>query len=378
LDCFSAGGLAPALIRIFMARSRDSFTPEDENSFRGVPSQYAQPRRDTGTATAVHDNDADGYIPGEAESSSLEDRIADLDAAEQSPYLRGQKRVRVRRGPFPRSTANRLRLILLILVCGTAAVAAALFVYHYGKNSGRFRVDASDSIEIAGNQNATRAQVLQVMGADIGRNVFFIPLDERKRQLEKIPWVESATLMRLLPDHLRIVLRERTPVAFVKVGNRIALIDVNGVIMEMPLGGSYSFPVIVGNAESDPLSTRAARMKTYTELIRQLDSTGANYSHELDEVDLSDPEDVRITVSDQPGALLIHLGSSSYLERFGLYKTHIQEWRQQFPRLRSVDLRFDRQVVLNPESPAAEAPVLQQAPQPGPKPIAGRAVKGRH
>jgi cell division protein FtsQ len=337
-----------------------------------------------GTPAAVHDDDAD-YVPGEAESSSLEDRIADLDAAEQSPYLRGQKRVRARRGPFPKSTANRLRLILLILVFGSAAAAAALFVYHYGKNSGRFRVDSSDSIEIAGNQNATRAQVLQVMGGDIGRNVFFIPLDERKRQLEKIPWVESATLMRLLPDHLRIVLRERSPIAFVKVGNRIALIDVNGVIMEMPLGGSYSFPVIVGNAESDPLSTRAARMKIYTELVRQLDSTGANYARELDEVDLSDPEDVRITVTDQPGALLIHLGSGSYLERFGLYKAHIQEWRQQFPRLRSVDLRFDRQVVLNPESPGAEAPAIERAPQPGPKPIAGapakasgRAAKGRH
>ena len=345
--------------------------PEDEDSFRGV---------------SVRHEDAEGYVPGEAESSSLEDRIIDLDVAEQSPFLRGQKRVPVRRGPFQRSTANRLRAILLILVIAVVAAAAAAFVYRYGEKSGRFRVDSSDAIEIVGARNATRAQVLQVMGADIGRNVFFIPLDERKRQLEKIPWVESAGVMRLLPNRLRIALRERTPIAFAKVGDRIALIDVNGVTMEMPLGGTYSFPVIVGNAESDPLSTRAVRMKTYLELVRQLDSSGANYSRELDEVDLSDPEDVKVTVADQQGALLIHLGSSSYLERFSLYKAHIQEWRQQFQRLHSVDLRFERQVILNPGSPApAPAPVIEQAPQPGPKPIAtgsasknGHAAKGKH
>ena len=200
----------------------------------------------------------------------------------------------MRRGPFQRGPANRLLAILLFLAIVMVAAAAATAVYRYGKYSWRFRVDSSDAIEIVGTRNATRAQVLQVMGADIGRNVFFIPLDERKRQLEKIPWVESASVMRLLPNRMRIALRERTPIAFAKVGDRIELIDANGVTMAMPLGGNYSFPVIVGNAESDPLSTRTARMKTYVELVRQLDSTGANYSRELDEVDLSDPEDVKI------------------------------------------------------------------------------------
>ena len=336
---------------------------------------------------AVRQEDSPDYPGGEAEYSSLEDRIAGLEAVEPSPFLRGQKRVPVRRGPFQRGTANRLRAILLMLALAVVAAAGASFVYHYGKNSWRFRVDSSDAIEIAGAKNATRAQVLEVMGADIGRNVFFIPLDERKRQLEKIPWIESAAVMRILPNRLRIELRERTPVAFAKVGNRIELIDANGVTMDMPLGGAYSFPVIVGNSESEPLSTRAARMKTYRELVRQLDSTGANYSRELDEVDLSDPEDVRISVADQQGTLLIHLGSGNYLERFSLYKTHIQEWHQQFARLHSVDLRFERQVILNPGAPAvepaAQAQQGQQTPSQATSAAAaagkkGHAAKGKH
>jgi len=210
------------------------------------------------------------------------------------------------------------------------------------------------------------------MGGDIGRNVFFIPLEERKRQLEKVPWVESATVARLLPNRLQIVVRERTPVAFAKVGNRIELIDANGVNMEMPLGATFSFPVIVGNAESDPLSTRAARMKTYFQLVRALDSGGAGYSRDLDEVDLSDPEDTKVTVADQNGSLLIHLGSTNYLERFTLYKAHIQEWRQQTRRLRAVDLRYERQVILVPEDMKPVEPVAEQAPALAPRPVTAR------
>ena len=50
----------------------------------------------------------------------------------------------------------------------------------------------------------------------------------------------------------------------------------------------YSFPVILGTNPGEPLSTRAARMKIYSDVIRQLDSSGAHYSQDLSEVDLSD------------------------------------------------------------------------------------------
>ena len=40
------------------------------------------------------------------------------------------------------------------------------------------------------------------MGGDIDRNVFFVPLGERKKQLEDIPWVESAAAMPALSQPL--------------------------------------------------------------------------------------------------------------------------------------------------------------------------------
>src|SRR5258708_27158720 len=118
--------------------------------------------------------------------------------------------------------------------------------------SWRFRIRSSDAVEIAGVKNASRAHVMEVAGADIGRNIFFVPLDERKKQLEQISWVESASVMRLLPNRISVTIQERTPVAFAQIGSRISLIDANGVVMGMPADPKTknSFPVLPGISET--------------------------------------------------------------------------------------------------------------------------------
>jgi cell division protein FtsQ len=276
-------------------------------------------------------------------------RLLDLDVDEESPFLRGQKRVSARRSSLPRKTANRLLWTILAAVglCVLGALAAAL--YHYGERSWRFRVDSSDDIEVTGMQNVTKAQIMEVMGADIGRNIFFIPLAQQKAQLEQIPWVESASVMRFVPNTLKVEIQERTPVAFARVGPRISLIDAGGTLMELPLKHKYSFPVILGMNPGEPLSTRAPRMKAYNQLVRDLDSSGAGYSQDLSEIDLSDLDDVKVRVNDPAGDVLVHLGSSNYLTRYKVYVTHVQAWRQQFQKLESVDLRYDNQIIVNPD-----------------------------
>jgi cell division protein FtsQ len=278
-------------------------------------------------------------------------RMLDLDGAEESPFLRGQKRVSVRRGALPQKAAHHLKWIVIALfilgVCGSTLTA----FYRYGERSWRFRITSSDDIEITGNHNVTRGQIMEVLGGDIGRNIFFVSLAQRKAQLEKIPWVESASVMRFVPNRLKIEIHERTPVAFARVGSHISLIDANGMLMDLSANKKkYSFPVIVGMGSGEPLSTRAARVKIYNELVRQLDSGGARYSQDLSEVDLSDPDDVKVLANDPQGAVLVHLGSNNYLERYKIYVSHVQGWRQQFDKLESVDLRYDRQIVVNPDS----------------------------
>jgi cell division protein FtsQ len=297
------------------------------------------------------------YPPGHEPARPVPDdalddaRLLDLDVEQESPFLRGQKRVSVRRGSLPKKAATGLTWGVLAAVIVFVFGAATAALYHYGEHSWRFRIESSDDIEIAGLQNVTRYQIMEVMGSDIGRNIFFVPLGERKKTLEKIPWVESASVMRFVPNRLRIEIHERTPVAFARVGSRIFLIDPVGTLMDLPAAGKkkYSFPVILGMNSGEPASTRAARMKIYNDLVSQLDAGGAHYSQDLSEVDLSDAEDVKVLASDPQGEVLVHLGSSNYLERYKVYVSHVREWRQQFDKLESVDLRYDRQIIVNPD-----------------------------
>lgn len=285
-------------------------------------------------------------------SERVSTRAIELEEDEESQFLRTPKRVAVRRSPLDKKTQSRLKKALaitaVVFVFGSATMAA----YSYGLHSWRFRLDSSENIEISGVHNASRAQVMDVIGGDIGRNIFFVPLEERKKQLEQIPWVESATVMRLLPNRLTIEIQERMPVAFARISSKISLIDAHGVVLGMPANRQtkYSFPVIEGITETEPLSSRAAAMRIYDRLARELDGGGTHYSQDLSEVDLSDPEDVKAMANSGGGAVLIHLGNSDFLTRYQLFVTHISEWRQQFQNLQSIDLRYEGQIVVNPDA----------------------------
>jgi hypothetical protein len=164
--------------------------------------------------------------------------------------------------------------------------------------------------------------------------------------------------MRFVPNRLAVQIHERIPVAFARVGQHIFLIDGGGTLMELSTKHRYSFPVILGMNPGEPLSTREPRMKVYTEMVRQLDSGGAHDSQDLSEVDLSDLEDVKVRVNDPAGDVLVHLGSSDFLQRYQTYVSHARAWRQQFQKLESVDLRYDNQIIVNPdmERPSPSTP----------------------
>jgi cell division protein FtsQ len=94
--------------------------------------------------------------------------------------------------------------------------------------------------------------------------------------------------------------------------------------------------------------------------------------------------------------ILAHFGQDNFLERYQRYKAHIAEWRQQYPSLAAVDLRYDQQVVLQmasgkeasqpapgavatqpaaPSKPSAGTPAADAKPQTIKKPAANTASK---
>jgi len=250
----------------------------------------------------------------------------------------------------PASTVARVFLTLGALIVFGGLTTAGLMLKHYLERDARFRIAGTSDIQTIGLNELTRTQLLPVFGEDIGRNIFFVPLSERRRELEKIPWVERATVMRLLPDRIRIAVVERKPVAFTRTGAQIGLVDANGVLLAMApqtmAEHHYSFPVLMGIDPGDPAESRKARMAVYLRLMAELDADGKHNSEQISEIDLTDPEDARVLMPEQGADILAHFGEDRFLERYQRYQTHIAEWRQQYPHLAAVDLRYEQQVVL--------------------------------
>jgi cell division protein FtsQ len=280
--------------------------------------------------------------------------------SEEDGFLRARRRVPVRRGLIPVSRMGRILSAAAVVAALGLLVLLAISIRNFFRDDPRFRIASTSSIQIMGNSQVTRSELLSVFGSDLGRNIFFIPLQQRREALEQLPWVEHATVMRLLPDQLRIAIVERTPVAFVRQGNSIGLVDAHGVLLHLPPAAMaakrYSFPVVTGISPKDPLSVRAARMHLYQQFISDLDSGGAKVSTQLSEVDISDPEDIWALLPAQGSDIQVHFGDSDFLARYRSYQQHLAEWRQQYPHLASVDMRYENQVVLDmTQQPATES-----------------------
>jgi cell division protein FtsQ len=277
----------------------------------------------------------------------------------------------------PASTWGRVFLGAGVLLIVSIFGVSANLVRNFLERDARFRIMGTGNIQATGLGEVSRAEMLPVFGEDIGRNIFFVPLAERRQQLERIPWVQRATVMRLLPDQIRVSVVERQPVAFVRHGQQIGLVDASGVLLDMPPAmmarHHYSFPVLTGIDAGDPLPSRKARMTVYQRLVAELDANGQHLSDQISEVDLTDPEDARVLIPEQGADILAHFGQDHFLARYQRYKAHIAEWRQQYPKLAEVDLRFDQQVVLEMAPGTASSPAAASATDA--KPAAGEPVK---
>lgn len=121
--------------------------------------------------------------------------------------------------------------------------------------------------------------------------------------------------------------------------------------------------MLSGVSESLPAGQRALRMGLFTDLLRSMNQLKPGASDHVSEVDISDASDVRATLAglsqmgiaglEDQGPLLVHFGNKDFETKFRVLLDNIAQWRATAGRVDSVDLRFSKQVVVNPESRTA-------------------------
>lgn len=272
----------------------------------------------------------------------------------------------IRRKTFSKHTWPLIRRVFL---SGVAAVSTGFVLYevvHFFYTSPQVLLTHPDQIEVTGNRFVPREAVVASFSGDRGRSVVRIPMDARRQAIEQIPWVEQASVERVLPNRIRVELTERRPVAFLRNGAELMLVDLQGAILERPAGEVFAFPVVTGLSEAVPQNERQRRMQVYGEFMRDLELVRAGAGNHVSEVDLADPKDLRAVMTglgNGAGAVTVHFGDGDFTSKYRLLAENFSEWQAKTGRVESVDLRYQRQVVLNPETPAAKAKAAPVQPQ---------------
>ncbi len=280
----------------------------------------------------------------------------ELMVDDEPRYLRRQKPVEIRRKKFSGRGWPFYRRVLVLSFAGVAGVTVAAYGMQFLLYSPAMLLKA-DQIELRGNRIVSREVVLQQFVHDRNRSVLRVPLDARRSQLEQIPWVESASVQRILPNRLRVELTERTPVAFARNGAELALIDAHGVILDRPRGEDLHFPIVTGVSEDLPRDQREKRMQTYEEFMRDIELVRGGSSDRVSEIDLSNPKDLRVVMTglasaNDAQAVTIHFGSSEFTGKYKMLVDNFSQWQANAGRVQSIDLQYSRQVVVNPDASA--------------------------
>ena len=182
----------------------------------------------------------------------------------------------------------RLGRFIFWLVAGLFLLVGSLFAWRRTEEflikDDHFRIGEPDdptlrspNLKIDGIHYASASQIRLIFAEDFGRSLYLVPLQERRRQLLKIDWVEDAAVSRIWPNSLRVSIRERIPVAFIHLPSRradgvsqFALIDKDGFILRPRVAARFTLPVMAGVRENETLENRRARVRRVMDMLKEI------------------------------------------------------------------------------------------------------------
>lgn len=221
----------------------------------------------------------------------------------------------------------------------------------------------SDHFQVQGVQNASEARITAVFHRDFGRSIYLCPIAERRRRLLGIDWVKDASVSRVWPNRILVRITERTPVAFIQRtaadGTVIfGLIDEEGVLLDPQRTANLTLPVLSGVAGEEKNKTRAEQVRRFLRLQSELGQEMSTIS----EIDVSDVDNLKVTVVDEGRALTLMLGNQQFLRRYHNFSSSRDEIRKRLPNALVLDLRLrDRITAVASRAPAPNETAPKQA-----------------
>jgi len=172
------------------------------------------------------------------------DRIRDGRSPKPAPVtaLGNQATRRPRRRSVGRDLRRLAQVLLLCLLVGALSL---LFVRGYQLLLTSSLLSVA-RIQVNGCTHLQPETVIQQAGIHPGDNILGVDLAEISRRVSSHPWVESAVIIREIPDSIRIDIVEREPLALVR-GRAFYLVDPRGRAFVQAFPAEYpGLPIISG------------------------------------------------------------------------------------------------------------------------------------
>lgn len=208
-------------------------------------------------------------------------------------------------------------------------------------------------ITVRGNERLATGEVLALVAGLQQRNILTVRLDEWRERLMSSPWVEDATLRRMLPSAVEITVRERRPIGIGRVANGLYLVDARGVIVD-EYGPNYAdldLPIIDGLASVPRDGAPAvdeAKAFLATRLIVALE-TRPDLAAKVSQIDVADAHDAVVIL--EGDTAMLRLGDQDFVERLQEYLDLASALRERVADIDYVDLRFGDRLYVRPVTP---------------------------
>jgi len=231
---------------------------------------------------------------------------------------RPSKRDRSERQPLAARLRNLVDYAPLILKLSalTIVIALAFLGYRAAAAASFFQVR---TVQTAG-LNRSSAQAIEATVRDEVRStgVWQADLTSLSARLEKLPWVRTAVVTRVLPDGIRVRVTERQPRVVARMSSgRLVWVDEDAVVLN-ELNSTDPMPAFFLRGWNEDESVTASeenrkRVAKFMELQRDWD--GDHLSERVSEVNVQDLRDVRAQLAGDDSQIEIRLGSQDQAKR---------------------------------------------------------------
>ncbi len=126
-------------------------------------------------------------------------------------------------------------------------------------------------VEVEGNQKVAPWEVRVLGGLALGDNLLTIDVDRVAAGIQRHPWVAEVTVRRVYPDRIKVLIRERKPVA-VLVKEVLYYVDADATVFSrVPPGDPMDYPVLTGFCAPELLAHPRVGKKAIRDALELVD-----------------------------------------------------------------------------------------------------------